>query len=313
MPLPAPRFRCVDACRGLAVITMLAANLVNVFVHRTPWLLRHNEGDVLRPFDLPAPIFQFLVGVSLTLFLRNRVATGRTPPQALGDALRRFALLVVLGMVLDGVGTLRLRWGVLQTLGLGGMVTVVVADAPAASVIGLAIGLLGLFSGAWNGHVHDGPLAALAFVPLTLAGHLVGRGLAGPTPLDSTLRRAAALGLGAAVLAVGLRAFGIPFNKLIGTSSFVALATAVAAAVLAVATIVEARGAGPPAWLAEVGRHALNAWVLQYLLVYYPAWWLFPGWRRLPLSTGLLTACTTTVTLSLLAVVLGRRGVRVPL
>ncbi len=314
MPRPAaPRFQFVDACRGLAVIAMLAANLVNVFVHRTPWILRHNEGNVLRPFDLPAPIFQFLVGVSLALFLRKRVALGRTPPEAMRDALRRFVLLVLLGVVLDGVGTQRLRWGVLQTLGLGGMAATLLADAPTATVVGIAIGLLGPFSGAWNGVVHVDPFAALAFVPLTLAGLLAGRALGGVDPLGAVIRRCAVVGLVASALAAGLYAGGIPFNKLLGSSSFVALTVAVAAGMLGTAAAVEARAGGPPGWLAEVGRNALTAWVLLYVLVYFPAWLIFPGWRRLPLSTGVLTVFTTTVTLSLLAVALGRRGFRIPI
>src|SRR4029077_7201544 len=118
-PVPAKRIECVDACRGVAVVGMLAANLVNVYLRHVPSVLAHNQGPSLRLFDLPAPLFQFLIGVSLTLFLRNRIAGGRTPAAARLDAARRFALLIALGVVLDGIGGLSVapRWGVLQTLG----------------------------------------------------------------------------------------------------------------------------------------------------------------------------------------------------
>ncbi len=294
---------------------MLGANLVNVFVHRPPWFLRHNQGDVLRLFDLPAPTFQFLLGVSLALYLRNRAVIGRTPSQAVGDALRRFALLVLLGTVLDCIGALTFvpRWGVLQTLGLGGMVATLFVDAPTPVVAGFAVGLLGVFSGAANGVVHGDPFSALAFVPLTLAGLLVGRTLIGSDPLHAGMRRSVTITVAAAALAAGLYAGDVPFNKLLGTGSFVALAVAVAAGLLATAAAIEARSGRLPGWLAEVGRNALTAWVLQYVLVYYPAWLIFPAWRRLPLETGVLTAVTTTVTLSVLAVWLGRRGFRIPI
>ena len=49
-----------------------------------------------------------------------------------------------------------LRWGVLQTLGLGGMIATLLADAPAQGVAGVAIELLGCFSGALNGEVLRG-------------------------------------------------------------------------------------------------------------------------------------------------------------
>ena len=52
------RVQFVDACRGLAVIGMLLANLVNVFLTDVPGPLSHNQGDSLRLFDLPAPVFQ---------------------------------------------------------------------------------------------------------------------------------------------------------------------------------------------------------------------------------------------------------------
>src|SRR5437870_12819592 len=158
---------------------MLFANFVNVFLHRVPPLLTHHYGDLLRPFDFPAPVFQFLTGVSLPLFLHKHTRLGRTPRAAKLSALRRFALLILLGMLLDCVGALHvgLRWGVLQTLGLGGMIATLLADAPAEGTLGVAVALLGAFSGTLNGEVHGSPIAALAFVPLTLGGLLVGRAL----------------------------------------------------------------------------------------------------------------------------------------
>jgi len=76
----APRLAFVDVCRALAVLGMLFANMMNVFLRRVPEVLQHNEGDVLRAFDFPAPVFQFLIGVSLVLFLRKRTAAGLTSP-----------------------------------------------------------------------------------------------------------------------------------------------------------------------------------------------------------------------------------------
>jgi hypothetical protein len=55
------------------------------------------------------------------------------------------------------------------------------------------------------------------------------------------------------------------------------------------------------------------AWVLQYVLVYYPAWLVFPGWHRLAFVPGMVVALTALATLSILTVVLGRRGIRIPI
>ena len=293
---------------------MLFANLLNVFLRHVPTGLRHNQGDVLRPLDFPAPMFQFLIGVSLVLYLGKRTRQGSTAAARL-QAMRRFTLLLALGVLLDSVGALRVepRWGVLQTLAQGGLLVTLLASASDPVLAALAIGLLALFSGTWNGEVHRGPIAALAFAPLTLGGVLVGRGLESPTPRRTCALRAAVLALGSGALAAVFFRAGVPFNKLIGTSSFVALAVAVSAVTLGALAGLEELHLVSPRWLVSVGQYALNAWVLQYVLVFYPAWLIFPGWRRLGFRLGLVVVVATTSALAALAVALGRRGFRVPI
>jgi heparan-alpha-glucosaminide N-acetyltransferase-like protein len=314
--LPA-RLHFVDACRALAVLGMLFANMMNVFLQGVPDVLSHNrEGDSLRAFDFPAPTFQFLVGVSLVLFLERRRAArgGGTTPTLL--ALFRFALLLVLGIVLDDFGAYQAwppRWGVLQTLALGGAAATALAAFPDTLVATVALALLALFSGAANGEVHAHVLSAFAFVPLTLAGLLIGRGLVGGQARRGFVGRALLVALaGMAFAAIG-HAAGIPFNKVAGTSSFVALAGAVAALLLLATAALEASGMVFPGWLLALGSNALMAWVLQYALVYYPAWLVFPEWNRLPLVTGLVVAFAALVALSALTIRLGRRGIRIPI
>ena len=309
------RLGFLDVSRAIAVLAMLCANLVNVFLRRVPSPLAHNQGDALRVFDLPAPVFQFLLGVSLVLFLEKRAARGLSALETQLAALRRFVLLIALGCVLDGIGTLKSapQWGVLQTLGLGGAVATGVAYLPDAYPAGLALALLGAFSGLANGDVHHSPFAAFAFVPLTLAGLLVGRGLRAGAPRREFVARAAIVTATSGVLALLEYLFGVPFNKVLGTGSFVALATTVAVALMvAVERLERARVAFPP-WLVAVGANALTAWVLQYVLVYYPAWLLFPTWHRLPLVPGIASVVAVATALATVTVVLGRRGIRIPI
>src|SRR5262245_25678639 len=309
------RLAFLDAARGLAVGGMLVANLVNVFLRRVPGPLAHNQGDVLRLFDFPAPTFQFLIGVSLTLFLDKRVANGLSRVGAQAAALRRFVLLIGLGVVLDCFGSLQTmpKWGVLQTLGLGGVVATLVDEFSDGTVIAIALGLLTLFRDGAAGEVHGGPVAALAFVPLTLAGLLVGRGLRRGHGVNAFSRRAMVVATAAFVIAAGAYSAGVPFNKMLGTSSFVALTGGTAAALLIAVHAAERAGARFPAWLLVVGSNALTAWVLQYVLVYYPAWLVFPAWHRLALVPGMAAVGATLVALSALTIALGRRGIRIPI
>ena len=308
------RLDFLDACRALAVLAMLFANMMNVFLRRVPEALSHNEGDVLRVFDFPAPVFQFLIGVSLVLYLEKR----RRPPAAADarvHALRRFVLLIILGVVLDGIGALasRPRWGVLQTLGLGGVVATGVADIGdvAIAVVGLVV--LVVFSGAVNGEVHHSPVAAVAFVPLTLAGLIVGRGMVAGRSPSVFVRRSTIVAAAGLVLAAATYAAGVPFNKVLGTSSFVALAAATSSLLLVSTASWERAGLVYPPWLVAVGANALTAWVLMYVLVYYPAWLAFPEWERLPLLPGMAATVTALGVLATMAVALGRRGIRIPI
>ena len=314
-PSRAPRLGFLDACRAFAVLGMLLANMMNVFLRSVPRLLGHNEGDVLRVFDFPAAVFQFLIGVSLVLFLEKRSSQGLTPRGTQVTALRRFALLIALGVVLDGVGMLRIdpQWGVLQTLGLGGGIATLLAYLPDLPAGIAAVGMLAVFGSGGNGEVHHSPIAALAFVPLTLAGLLVGRGLGTTGPRRRFVLRTAAVAIAGFLLAAGTRLAGIPFNKVVGTCSFVAVASGVSAAFLLATAGLETAGLRFPPWLLAMGSNALMAWVLQYVLVYYPAWLVFPTWHRLRFVPGMLAAVAALTTLSALTVSLARRGVRIPI
>jgi predicted acyltransferase len=305
----------VDVSRGIAVVAMLVANLVNVCLHDIPSALTHNQGDVLRAFDLPAPVFQLLVGVSLPLFIAHRRRQGLTMRGATVEATRRFVLLVLLGMLLDGIGKLSPvpGWGVLQTLGLGGIVATALLPYSPAVRLAVAAALLACYSGAANGVVHARPDAALAFVPLTLVGTLVGDAIAeGDSPEDVAWLciRTGALALAAALV---LHAEGIPFNKVTGSSSFVAFATATGLAIVALGAAWEASGRPFPRWLLGTGRNALTAWVLLHVLVYYPAWLVFPSWERLALAPGLASVAAITMLLCVTTLALARRGIRVAL
>jgi hypothetical protein len=315
LPSSRGRVQFLDACRALAVLAMLFANMMNVFLRRVPEVLNHNEGDVLRAFDFPAPVFQFLIGVSLVLFLDKRSATGLPPLAGRARAMLRFSLLIALGILLDGLGgrPLSFHWGVLQTLGLGGLIATALVDLPDAAVGVIAFLLLVIFSGAVNGEVHRQPVAALAFVPLTLGGLVVGRGLLPGAWPGRFLRRGLSLTLAAFVAAAAAYLAGVPFNKVLGSSSFVALATGVSALLLLSTASWERSGLGYPRWLIAVGANALTAWVLMYVLVYYPAWLVFPAWSRLPLVPGMVATLAVLSALAAMSVALGRRGIRIPI
>jgi predicted acyltransferase len=307
------RLRFLDVARALAVLAMLVANLVNVLTAEHPYWLAHNLGDEFLPLDLPAPMFQFLLGVSLTLFLERRRG-GRDMRWVRLLAARRFLLLIGLGAVLEGALAHRVefRWGVLQTLGAGGLLAVAVAGLPDAVILGLAAIITATYYGPGNNQVHRSLFDCVPFLALTLLGYVVGRPLA-TRDRARYERRAIALALACLVLALVLRGAGVPFNKVTGSSSFVLLASAASATLIAALSRLETRGWRFSDALVQLGASALTAWVLQYLLVYYPID-LFVGHAlALPEGGGLFAVVLCVVVISAVTVVLARRGIRVPI
>ncbi len=306
------RLRFLDVGRALAVLTMLVANLVNVLPADRPHWLAHNLGNELLPFDLPAPMFQFLVGVSLVLFLARRRDTGGARVRVL--AARRFLLLIVLGAVLEGIAAERVefRWGVLQTLGAGGLVAVGLADLPDAVILAIAALVTATHYGPGNNEVHRSFFDCLPFVPITLVGYVVGRPLA-HGDRAACERRAIAVALGGLALALVLHASGVPFNKLIGSSSFVLLAIAASATLIAALSRLEARGWRFPEPLVRLGASALTAWVLQYVLVFYPILIFVGHPLALEEVRGLIAVGLCVAVLSATTLALARRGIRVPI
>ncbi len=320
------RLRFLDVARALAVLAMLAANLMNVIPADHPRWLAHNVGDELLPFDLPAPIFQFLIGVSLVLFLtRRRARAGRRAGDPAGDrgsddraarllAARRFLLLIAIGAVLDGILAERVefRWGVLQTLGAGGLLTVAVAELPDLVVLGLAAVITATHYGPANREVHQSLVGCVPFLPITLVGWVVGRPLA-TADVARFERRAVLAAIGSLVLALVLHALGVPFNKVTGSSSFVLVAIAASATLVAALSRLERRGRRFPDVLVRLGGSALTAWVLLYLLVYYPVHLGLGHELALPEPSGMVAVAFCVVALSAVTLALARRGIRVPI
>src|SRR5688500_5780971 len=84
--------------------------------------LKHAAWNGWTAADLVFPSFLFLVGVSVALSVTTRLQRGQTQRQIALHAVRRAAILIALGILLNGVPTFDLHsWrvlGVIQRIGL---------------------------------------------------------------------------------------------------------------------------------------------------------------------------------------------------
>ena len=101
------RMQSVDIFRGLTVLVMVFVNDV-AGVKGLPWWTYHMpEGaNGMTYVDMVFPAFLFIVGVSLPLAVKRRLATGNSPRSVLRHVLIRSLSLVAMGYILANLGNL---------------------------------------------------------------------------------------------------------------------------------------------------------------------------------------------------------------
>ena len=117
----AERLLSLDVLRGLTVAAMILVTDPGTYEYIFPQL-RHALWNGPTAADLIFPCFLVMVGVSMTLSFAARLSRGASPTNLAVHAIRRSALLVVLGLVVNGFpfyhfATMRLP-GILQRIGL---------------------------------------------------------------------------------------------------------------------------------------------------------------------------------------------------
>ncbi len=115
------RLVSVDLLRGLTLAFMILVN-DNGDEASAYWPLRHAQWSGLTPTDLVFPTFLLLVGVSIVLSTRKRLAAGAGKSMLLVHVLRRAVILFLLGLVVNSapffrVATMR-YYGVLPRIAL---------------------------------------------------------------------------------------------------------------------------------------------------------------------------------------------------
>jgi predicted acyltransferase len=111
------RILSIDVLRGITVGFMILVNNNgrDELAYRA---LNHSPWNGFTPTDLVFPTFLFIMGISLVLSLSGRLDRGATRVSLFSHALRRLALLIFWGLVVNGfpyfhLSTLRI-YGVLQ-------------------------------------------------------------------------------------------------------------------------------------------------------------------------------------------------------
>ncbi len=274
-PQGVARILALDRLRGLALVAM-------VVHHMTEWLTG-NARAVLPGWssfavtDVAAPAFFVAAGASVSLFVAARRRRGLTRPRVATEVLRRYGILVPIGVAFDW-----LLWrhptmfGVIEALGVTVVVGAALAVAigprwlPALAAGTLATGMLAEpavtgHAGWWADEVVAGKFPAVTYLGFVLVGMAVVR-----TGRFADRRwglTAAALGVAAVV---ALLAVGVTPDRYPGGLAFVVPGLAGTAVVYALAQC------GWPAWLGPVdglvqaaaAAHTLGIFLAHYVVYY---------------------------------------------
>ncbi len=114
------RLLSLDVLRGLTMAAMVLVN--DPGSNRVFWPLDHAEWNGATPTDMIFPCFLVMMGVAMTLSFAARLQRGATHGRLAVHAVRRGALIVLIGLALNALPTLHLETlrfpGVLQRIGV---------------------------------------------------------------------------------------------------------------------------------------------------------------------------------------------------
>ncbi len=132
--MPAKRISSIDLFRGFAILTMVPANFM-VGIQIIPAWLKHAPDIGLTVIDLIAPFFIFAISLTFGLSFNRRFEKDG-PLRTYTYFLTRYLAIIGLGAIISAAETAAgqnpngIDWGVLQAIGMAGLLSLLVIRIP---------------------------------------------------------------------------------------------------------------------------------------------------------------------------------------
>ena len=287
------RVPAIDRLRAVALILMLIHHFTKWLAGDVRGILPGWDGFVIT--DLAAPAFTIAAGASAVLY-----AVLKRPP--LGRIVRRYGMLVPTGMLLQWLFTSHVPfdWGVLQALGVGVVVSTIVATAVQSPAVMAAFAGFALVTGPIVEYIaerHTGRLADVlggVFPLVTYTGFALVGAAGGLLLLRNPDRGGQALAAGGALTVVTLVMLeaGIEPDRYPGGPAFII--PGIAGTLLLYGALDRVR-----TMPAAFGNHTLGIFLAHYAVSWLITQW---GWRdSLEPATALAVAFGFTALFALAA------------
>lgn len=321
------RFESIDQYRGFAIFFMLFGNLIPAFSYGVPLILKHNQGPILLPGDLIAPLFLFIVGVCMSISVYRRKKRGQPGSEITKHMLRRYSLLIVIGTFLNTMEVLQptVIWGVLEAIGLSGLIAYVLLRFSIPTRLAISGAMLVTYSYlstfpwfvTWiTSFNHGGPFGVLSWTWIVVVGTIVGE-------LFITKKKSFGSNVfGIAAIAVILMLAGwivqavfpfMPFNKFLVSGSYSIFAAGVCTLLFLVFYYLSDVKKLKFVMFKDFGVSALMVWIFQSVFIWWPMQWFIGGWESLPLEQGIALALGITIVFWLMIRFLNKKNVRLTL
>jgi predicted acyltransferase len=303
---PGKRNIGIDQFRGLAILLMVLANFL-AGVNWIPAWLKHAPDIGLTVIDLIAPMFIFAIGLTYFLSFERRISQYGNKA-TIQHFLTRFLAILGIGAILSagerlfGISTQSMDWGVLQAIGIAGLVTLMFIRLPIywRAIIGVLIltGYQVLLDNFWLnavlGSPHGGLLGSISWSGLLLLSTCFAE------IYHDQKKYHYFPWIAFATLAMGMiMAVWLPVSKNRVSSSYVVISLAVSAALFWVFHLINWKQNGGISFLDTWGRNPLVLYVMHLILigiVFLPGipalYEEAPVWLTLIETAVLLTALT---------------------
>lgn len=317
------RFESIDQYRGFAIFFMLFGNLVPAISYGVPFILKHNQGPVLLPVDLIAPLFLFIVGLCMFISVYRRKKNGQPNSEIRKHILKRFLLLIVIGTFLNSMEVLQpwVMWGVLEAIGLSGLIAYFMLRFPIRIRLVISGAMLVAYSYlstfpwfmTWiTSFSHGGPLGVLSWTWIVVIGTVVG---------EMFIMRKKSFVYDVFGIAAGLMILGffshirsyVPFNKLIVSGSYSLFAAGVCILIFLVFYYLSDIRKLRFVMFKDFGISALTVWVFQSVFLWWPMNWFVFGWESFPLWQGISLTLVIIVVFWLMVRFLNKKNIRLTL
>ncbi|HEX7395589.1 MAG TPA: heparan-alpha-glucosaminide N-acetyltransferase domain-containing protein [Anaerolineaceae bacterium] len=269
------RIASIDQFRGFAILTMVLANYMGGVII-IPALLKHAPDIGLTVIDLIAPFFIFAIGLTFGMSFRSRVEQ-KGAFKAYNQFIIRYLAIIGLGAIISagetavGENPSGIDWGVLQAIGMAGLITLVVIRLPSVYRWIIGAGILVVYQIILDHYLLDltvrSPHGGL-FGSLNWAAMLIlGTALADLFHREGGWKKAfpwASL----AVLAAGIGlAFLLPVSKHRVSASYVLVSLGASALLFLLFYWLSERFNWKGGFLVAWGRNPLVLYFLHYLII----------------------------------------------